>query len=199
LDIKMLAIVRNVVKIDRFRSFASFFVGLQFFYFSSECFIFVSNKHEVMEEKLLQHYGVRPTAIRLLVWKQIMKTEHPFSLGDMELWLDTVDKSTLFRTLSLLEDQHLLHSIDDGSGQKKYCRCDDSAVCLHHDDDELGEHEEHGHQHQGCKHVHAFCVVCQRSFCIRTEQIPLVKMPDGFEVLDINYVVRGVCPDCKKK
>lgn len=146
-----------------------------------------------MEQNILQHYGVRPTAIRLLVWKQIAKTDHPFSLNDMELWLDTVDKSTLFRTLSLFEEHHLLHGIDDGSGQKKYCRCDDSAVCSQHHD---GEHE---HMHQGCKHVHAFCVKCQRSFCIRTEQIPLVKMPDGFEVLDINYVVRGICPDCKKK
>lgn len=147
-----------------------------------------------MEEKLLQHFGVRPTAIRMLVWRQIAKTDHPFSLGDMEMWLDTVDKSTLFRTLSLFEEHHLLHSIDDGSGQKKYCRCDDSDVCLHHHSEAI-----HQHSHQGCKHVHAFCVECQRTFCVRTEQIPLVQMPDGFMVTDINYVVHGICADCQKK
>lgn len=148
-----------------------------------------------MEEKILQHYGVRPTAIRLLVWKQIMKTDHPFSLNDMEEWLDTVDKSTLFRALSLFEEHHLLHSIDDGSGQKKYCRCDGSDVCSHIHT----AHLEHEHLHKGCKHVHAYCVKCQRTFCIRTEQIPLVTMPQGFEVIDINYVVRGICPDCNKQ
>ena len=69
-------------------------------------------------ESLFKHYGVRPTAMRLFIWKQIEQTEHPFSLGDMELWLDTVDKSTIFRTLTLFEEQGLLHSLDDGSGQK---------------------------------------------------------------------------------
>ena len=24
-------------------------------------------------------------------------------------------------------------------------------------------------------------------------------MPEGFEVTDINYVVRGICPECQKK
>lgn len=145
-------------------------------------------------ETLFKHFGVRPTAIRLLVWKQIAKTEHPFSLGDMELWLDTVDKSTLFRTLTIFEEHGLLHGLDDGSGQKKYCRCDELDVCMHHHTD-----AEHNHKHDGCKHAHAFCVVCQRTFCIRTEQIPLVKMPDGFVVTDINYVVRGICAACMKK
>lgn len=143
-------------------------------------------------ELLLRQYGVRPTAIRLLVWKQIAQREHPFSLGDMEMCLDTVDKSTLFRTLSLFEEHHLLHSIDDGSGQKKYCRCNDTEACLC-----TNHHEEHQH-HRGCKHVHAYCIKCKRTFCVRTEQIPLVKMPDGFEVTDINYVVHGICPQCGK-
>lgn len=147
-----------------------------------------------MEENILQLYGVRPTAVRLLIWRQIVKTDHPFSLSDMEVWLDTVDKSTLFRALTLFEEHHLLHSIDDGSGQKKYCRCDDTDACLTH----IHEHE-HEHEHIGCKHVHAYCTRCQRTFCIRTEQIPLVKMPEGFEVTDINYVVRGICPECQKK
>lgn len=146
-----------------------------------------------MEEKLLQHYGVRPTAIRMLVWKQIAKTDHPFSLGDMEMWLDTVDKSTLFRTLTIFEEHGLLHGLDDGSGQKKYCRCDDACLCL-------ATEQEHQHNHHtGCNHVHAYCTQCQRTFCVRTEQIPMVKMPDGFRVTDINYVVHGICADCQKK
>ena len=146
-------------------------------------------------EKLLKHHGVRPTAIRLLIWKQIQNTEHPFALGDMELWLDSVDKSTIFRTLTLFEEQGLLHGLDDGSGQKKYCRCDEACLCV----DKEHEHEHMHDNHMGCNHAHAYCTQCQRTFCIRTEHIPLVKMPDGFEVTDINYVVRGICAECQKK
>jgi Fur family ferric uptake transcriptional regulator len=148
-------------------------------------------------ENLFKHYGVRPTAMRLFIWKQIEQTEHPFSLGDMELWLDTVDKSTIFRTLTLFEEQGLLHSLDDGSGQKKYCRCDVAEVCSCHQH----QHEHHHamQPHIACKHVHAYCTKCQRTFCIRTQRIPLVGVPQGFEVTDINYVVRGICAECQKK
>jgi Fur family ferric uptake transcriptional regulator len=39
-----------------------------------------------------------------------------FSLTDLETELETVNKSTIFRTLSLFHENLLIHSIDDGSG-----------------------------------------------------------------------------------
>jgi Fe2+ or Zn2+ uptake regulation protein len=44
----------------------------------------------------------KPTAIRMLVLKVMIETEQAVSLLDLENKLDTVDKSTIFRTITLL-------------------------------------------------------------------------------------------------
>ena len=73
-----------------------------------------------MEEDIyldkLDRRGIKPTAIRLLVIKAMMQAERAVSLLDLETLLDTVDKSTISRTIALFLSHHLIHSIDDGSG-----------------------------------------------------------------------------------
>lgn len=133
------------------------------------------------EETLFREKGIRPTAIRLLVWRAAQQLDYAFSLTDLETALETVDKSTIFRTLSLFEERHLLHIIDDGSGSQKYCLCN----CVD------SEH----HQH----HVHITCTVCKKTYCLKTQQVPQVGIPEGFEVEQINYVIKGVCADCRKQ
>ena len=77
---------------------------------------------EISDEQSLINAGVRVTAVRLLIWRQVRHGfDNAFSLSDLEEALPTVDRSTLFRTLTLLADAHLLHDIDDGSGKQKYC------------------------------------------------------------------------------
>lgn len=72
-----------------------------------------------MEEDIyldkLDRRGIKPTAIRLLVIKAMMQAERAVSLLDLETLLDTVDKSTISRTIALFLSHHLIHSIDDGS------------------------------------------------------------------------------------
>ena len=76
-----------------------------------------TNKHEI----LLQHHGVRPTAVRLLILKGIEEFGAPFSLEELYVHFATIDRSTIFRALTLFEEKHLLHSFEDGSGKRKYC------------------------------------------------------------------------------
>ena len=84
-----------------------------------------------MEEDIyldkLDRRGIKPTAIRLLVIKAMMQAERAVSLLDLETLLDTVDKSTISRTIALFLSHHLIHSIDDGSGSLKYAVCDNSC------------------------------------------------------------------------
>ena len=58
-----------------------------------------------MEEKkyldLLAKRDIQPTAIRILVLRTMMQAGRSVSLLDLETMLDTVDKSTIFRTLTL--------------------------------------------------------------------------------------------------
>lgn len=137
-------------------------------------------------EQLLQQYGIRPTAVRLLILKGIADFAAPFSLDDLYLFLDTIDRSTVFRTLVAFEERHLLHSFEDGSGKRKYC--------FHHSLSATGGE----HSHVSCRHVHATCRVCGRTMCITTQEVPVISLPDGFEAENVNYVVTGVCARCKK-
>ena len=59
---------------------------------------------------------IRPTAIRVLVLRTLLEMKQAMSVSDLEAQLDTVDKSTIFRTLTLFLSHHLIHGVDDGSG-----------------------------------------------------------------------------------
>ena len=134
------------------------------------------------EEQTLKNAGVRVTAVRLLIWRTIGREFHGiFNLADLEEKLPALDKSTLFRTLNLLSEKHLLDAIDDGSGSQKYC--------LRSADDPLS----------GVRHVHFSCRICHQTTCLTNVKLPEVTLPDGFTVENVEYVVKGVCSKCGKK
>ena len=86
-----------------------------------------------MEEKdyldLLAKREIQPTAIRILVLQAMLKAGRSVSLLDLEKILDTVDKSSIFRTITLFLSHHLVHSIDDGTGSFKYAVCSAGCSC----------------------------------------------------------------------
>lgn len=136
-----------------------------------------------MEEKVylekLSQREIKPTAMRLLILKAMTQFERAFSLLDLETALDTVDKSTLSRTITLFLKHHLIHCIDDGSGSLKYAVCSDTCNC---DIDDL--------------HVHFYCVNCHKTFCLRNIHVPTVSLPQHFTLQSINYVMKGLCDHC---
>ncbi len=132
--------------------------------------------------EILEKRDIRPTAIRLLVLKTMMREKSSLSLLDLEKRLDTVDKSTLFRTLSLFLSHHLVHGISDGSGSFKYALCSDDCSC------EVSD-----------QHTHFHCEHCGQTFCFTNIPTPIVKLPDGFTLTGINYVLKGLCPECAAK
>ena len=94
-----------------------------------------------MEENIyldkLGQRDIKPTAMRLLILLAMMQFNRAFSLLDLETYLDTVDKSTLSRTINLFLKHHLIHGIDDGSGSLKYAVCGNECNC---DIDDLHVH-----------------------------------------------------------
>jgi Fur family ferric uptake transcriptional regulator len=131
--------------------------------------------------KNLEERGIKPTAIRLLVFRAMVEHPQAFSLLDMETKLDTVDKSTLSRTISLFHQKLLIHSIDDGSGSIKYSVCSSSCTCSLND-----------------LHVHFYCGGCKKTFCLENISIPEVQLPAGFLLKDVNFVLKGLCQHCSK-
>lgn len=132
--------------------------------------------------ELLAKREIQPTAIRILILRTMKRAGRSVSLADLEDMLDTVDKSTIFRTLTLFLSRHLIHSIDDGTGSFKYAVCSESCSCGVND-----------------LHTHFHCTCCNRTFCFTNIPTPVVKLPDGFTLDSINYVLKGLCPECARK
>lgn len=130
-------------------------------------------------ESRLQERDIRPTAIRLLVLKEMLSTDRAYSLLDLETRLDTVDKSTIFRTITHFHEQQLIHSIDDGSGSIKYSVCKRGCDCS-----------------LRASHVHFSCEKCNKVVCFEDLAIPKVELPDGFTYTNATFVFKGVCDEC---
>ena len=80
---------------------------------------------EMREEQLLQAAGIKPTAARILIIRNLDAADHPLSMAEIGDALETVDKSVISRTLALFRSARLIHIIQDGSDSVRYelCRC----------------------------------------------------------------------------
>lgn len=132
-------------------------------------------------EQILIESDIRPTAIRILVLKEIIEYDHTFTLAEMEQRMGTLDRSTLFRTLMLFVERKVLHEIDNGSGSKLFCRC----ACTH--------------KHQHTPHAHFTCTSCNETFCIKEIDITSLPLPADYEVREISLVMKGLCAKCRGK
>ena len=130
----------------------------------------------------LESKGIRPTANRILVMKTLMGEQNPQSLSNLERKMVSMDKSSIFRTLTLFLEHDVVHAFEDGRGVLCYELCEEKGACDHHD-----------------VHIHFYCESCQRSFCMEDIHIPSFELPEGFYPHSISFVIKGECPDCRKK
>lgn len=130
----------------------------------------------------LESKGIRPTANRILVMKTLMGEQNPQRLSNLERKMVSMDKSSIFRTLTLFLEHDVVHAFEDGRGVLCYELCEEKGACDHHDG-----------------HIHFYCESCQRSFCMEDIHIPSFELPEGFYPHSISFVIKGECPDCRKK
>lgn len=133
-------------------------------------------------EKLLESKGVRLTANRILVMRELMHSSHPVSLAELETSLGfSMDKASIFRVLELFADKDVVHVIEDGSRSLKY------EVCHSGDKHSIAD-----------QHAHFYCECCKETYCFETARIPMIDIPDGFTPHSVNYMIKGVCRKCSK-
>lgn len=132
--------------------------------------------------KKLETKGIRPTANRILILKALAKESNPLSLSNLEHLMVSMDKSSIFRTLTLFLEHDVVHAFEDGRGVLNYEPCEEDGACDHHDG-----------------HIHFYCESCQRSFCMEDIHIPSFELPAGFSPHSISFVIKGECPECRKK
>ncbi len=131
------------------------------------------------EEHLLKKRKIKPTASRILVLRYFLEKDYAVSLKKLENDLDRSEKSTLYRTLKTFEKQKIIHSIDDGTGIKKYALCLESCNCESQD-----------------LHFHFHCTVCEETFCLNNQLMPSIELPTTFIISSANLVIKGTCSNC---
>lgn len=130
-------------------------------------------------EELLEHHGVKPTANRLLIARALQDANRPLSLMELEMQLETIDKSNVFRALTAFREAHLVHVLEDAGDGVRY------ELCHSHDE-----------EHDDDVHVHFYCTRCHKTYCLEDTPVPPVAVPEGFNPESVSYLVKGICPEC---
>ncbi len=138
--------------------------------------------NEKQIEGLLEQHGIKLTANRILIAKIMSTLDYPISMKELETMLLTMDKSSIFRTLSLFKSHHLVHQMEDGNDIVRY------ELCHSHSDEEDED-----------IHVHFYCEHCHRTFCLNEISVPQVNLPVGYRQTAVNYMIKGICPDCSQR
>lgn len=131
-------------------------------------------------EKTLENKGVRPTAMRILIYKYLAEKEVAIALTDMENAFSKADRTTLYRTLKTFEEKRIVHQIDDGTNISKYALCEPGCNCKMEQD----------------LHLHFHCDSCDETVCLTEHKIPHINLPDGFVAENANLVIKGICDKC---
>lgn len=131
-------------------------------------------------EKTLESKNVRPTAMRILIYKYMAENEMTVSLSDIESAFYRAERTTLYRTLKTFEEKGVVHQIDDGTNISKYALCEPGCNC------ELDQD----------LHFHFHCSNCSETVCLTEHKIPHIKLPDGYIAENANLVVKGICDKC---
>ena len=129
-------------------------------------------------EELLARHGVRITANRLIIARALQEAGRPLSMTELEQRLETIDKSNVFRALSVFRQAHLVHALEDTGDGVRYELCHSHGQ----DDDDV--------------HVHFYCLRCHRTYCLEHTPIPPVQVPDGYAQESVSYIIKGICPSC---
>lgn len=133
-------------------------------------------------EKVLKIHKVRPTAIRLLIYKFLKERNAAVTLNDIEAGFERSERTTLYRTIKTFEKNGLVHQIDDGTGVAKYALDEPEAGIVNSQD----------------LHLHFHCTNCNETICLTDHKIPHISLPKGFITQDMNLVLKGICDRCNK-
>lgn len=133
-------------------------------------------------DKLFTERGIRPTPLRREVMALLYEADRPLTWKEAFACLSSsgVNKVSLYRTLSLLEKNGLVHKVLGADGAWHYCA--------------------HPLERPGCpgNHAHFLCLQCGRMTCLVVQAIPTVDLPEGYTVEGKQLLAYGRCPSCSE-
>ena len=124
---------------------------------------------------------MRKTVAREAILKIINTSEVALSQAEIQAILPDglCNRVTIYRVLDRLVEEKLIHQITNIDGVVNYANC---RCCLK---------EHHTHQH-----LHFNCEKCMTVTCIDDVE-PTFHLPTNYQVNKINFMISGICPNCK--
>lgn len=122
----------------------------------------------------------RNTTARNEIQKLIENSD--VALSQAEIQSETkglCDRVTIYRVLDRLTEEGLIHKVLNVDGVMKYAGCAHTCAA------------EHKHNH-----VHFSCQKCKSVTCLADIE-PLFKLPAAYTVVEMNFTLAGICPECK--
>lgn len=133
-------------------------------------------------KNILKQNRLSITDSRLNILELFLKQDSALSHGDIEKNIaESFDRVTVYRTLQTFVEKGIIHLIPTKDNSVKYALCKNDCGPGHHHDN----------------HVHFICDECNKTICLDSVDIPLVKLPKGFKPLHSEMVVTGVCGECR--
>lgn len=140
--------------------------------------------HTDIAESQIRATGARVTRQRVLVLDFLLGQKKSLTHHEIQAHLtkttrEELDSVTLYRVLEWLTDNELIHRI---AGADQVWRFSAGAG-------------QHAHEH-----AHFQCTKCEQVTCFTDVALPRkIKLPDGFQTQEIDFLIKGTCASCNRK
>jgi Fur family ferric uptake transcriptional regulator/Fur family zinc uptake transcriptional regulator len=132
---------------------------------------------------LLKGAGLRCTPVRNAVLRALSRRGRPLAHTELARarGLEALDRVTLYRTLTALQETGLVHRVQDQDGVWRFCA--------------------HVRDESGCpgNHPHFHCTRCGRMRCLTGQELPWVAVEKDERVTGKQLVVYGLCAACARR
>jgi len=120
----------------------------------------------------------RKTAAKTKIHELLAASKTALAHSDIQHMVGGLcDRVTIYRVLDRLAEAGAIHKIVDMDGTVKYAAC---RMCSA------------GHHHN---HVHFSCQKCHALLCLENV-VPSYTLPETYTVLETNFTLSGLCPQC---
>ena len=133
-------------------------------------------------DKLLHRFRLSQTSTRIEILEVLNDSNLALSMNEIKHRLKgKFDRVTLYRNLKVMTEKGILHQIKVDHLDSKY------TMPLRATENQEANPE----------HPHFKCVQCNRVKCLTDQHPEPLTLPEGYEKIEVNFMVYGICKDCK--
>src|SRR3954465_9747219 len=130
---------------------------------------------------ILKRNNLSVTGSREKILSLFLSQPGALAHGDIEKRAgEKFNRVTVYRTLQTFVEKGIIHAIPTADNSIRYALCKNCTEGHHHDN-----------------HVHFICSNCDRTLCLDDVTNPIIDLPSGYSVEEVEVVVKGICKNCR--